>query len=70
MNWELITALGGVGALLAAGTIYGRLVTRLETVEREQKSGAKQSEVLLMFEEIRRRLSRIEHHFDNPRSDQ
>lgn len=68
MNWELITALGGISALLAAGAIYGRIVARVETLERDQKSGAKQSEVLLMFEEIRRRLGRIEHHFDTRES--
>ena len=64
MHWDLIVALGGVGSLLAAGAIYGRIVARVETLERDQKTGAKQSEVLLMFEEIRRRLGRIEHHFD------
>lgn len=67
MNWELFTALGGVAALLSAGTIYGRIVARVETLERDQKTVAKQSEVLLMFEDIRRRLQRIEHHFDSSR---
>jgi hypothetical protein len=63
-SWQLIVAIAGVFGFIAAcvggGVIYGRIVSRLEAVEKSQHESIPRSEVALMFEEIKRRLGRIE----------
>lgn len=66
--WQLLGAIAGVAGFLAmciaCGVAYGRLSTRVEVVEAQQAKSVSSTEMELMFEDIKRRLERIEAHVD------
>ncbi len=66
--WELILAIAAVASFMAAlvgfGVAYGKVTGRLTALEDSQGGAARHSETAVMFEDIKRRLERIEDHFD------
>jgi uncharacterized membrane-anchored protein YhcB (DUF1043 family) len=54
--------------LVTLGVVYGKVMARLDAVEKSQRDSAKHSEMAVMFEDIKRRLERIEDHFDRSKA--
>ncbi len=70
--WQLIVAIAAVASFMAAlvafGIAYGKVTSRIEALEKSQGTSAKHAETTVMFEDIKRRLERIEDHFDREKA--
>ena len=68
--WQLIVTLAGVASfmvlLVTFGIAYGKITERLAAVEILARAAAKREEAMVMFQEIQRRLTRMEDKLDNP----